>query len=104
MCIRDRLCPAANPVDQYCGGIETDGFRYCYTGQQPKLYDNKKIYDIRSSTSCASGASCSGNQFCGIDNVCYETALRTTRQGFTDSQSTASQIISISDFFTTWLP
>ncbi len=98
------LCPAANPVDQYCGGIETDGFRYCYTGQQPKLYDSKRIYDIRGSTSCASGASCSGNQFCGIDNVCYAAALRTTRQGFTGSQSTASQIISISDFFTTWLP
>jgi hypothetical protein len=98
------LCPVANPVDQYCGGTETDGFRYCYTGQQPKLHDSKQIYDIRSTTSCGSNVSCTGNQFCGIDNVCYQAALRTTRQGFTGSQSTASQIISISDFFTTWLP
>jgi hypothetical protein len=48
--------------------------------------------------------SCSGNQFCGIDNVCYQPAFRTTRLGFTTSQSTASQVVSISDFFSTWLP
>ena len=104
LCLPGNTCPASSPDGQSCGGVETDGLRYCYTGHKPKLYDSKKIYDIRGSTSCASGASCSGNQFCGIDNVCYAAALRTTRQGFTGSQSTASQIISISDFFTTWLP
>lgn len=97
-------CPASNPSGQSCGGVETDGFRYCYTGQKPSLYDSTKIFDIRGSTSCASNASCSGNQFCGIDNVCYQPALRTTRLGFTGSQSTRSQVIGISDFFTTWLP
>ncbi len=104
LCLVGNTCPASSPDGQSCGGIETDGFRYCYTGQKPKLYDSKKVYDIRGSTSCASNASCPGNQFCGIDNVCYQPALRTTRQGFTNSQSTVSQIISISDFFTTWLP
>ncbi|MBU0751922.1 MAG: hypothetical protein KJ787_11675 [Gammaproteobacteria bacterium] len=98
------LCPTSNPVDQYCGGTEVDGFRYCYTGQQPKLYDSKKIFDIRSTTSCGSNVSCSGNQFCGIDNVCYQPAFRTTRLGFTNSQSTSDQEIDITDFFTTWLP
>jgi type II secretory pathway pseudopilin PulG len=100
------LCPISNPVDQYCGGTETDGLRYCYTGQQPKLYDSQKIFDIRSATSCGSNASCSGtNQFCGIDNVCYQPALRTTRLGFTISQSTQSQVISVDNHFPpTWLP
>lgn len=97
-------CPASNPDGQSCGGVETDGFRYCYTGQKPNLYDSKKIFDIRGTTSCGSNVSCTGNQFCGIDNVCYQPAFRTTRLGFTDSQSTQSQAISISDFFTTWLP
>lgn len=103
-CLAGNTCPASSPAGQSCGGVETDGFRYCYTGQKPNLYDSKRIYDIRGTTSCASGASCTGNEFCGIDNVCYQAALRTTRQGFTDSQSTQSQVISISDFFTTWLP
>ncbi len=100
------LCPVLNPVDQYCGGTETDGLRYCYTGQQPKLYDRQKIFDLRGTTSCAGNASCTGNnQFCGIDNVCYQPALRTTRLGFTTSQSTQSQIISVDNQFPpTWLP
>jgi len=98
------LCPSSNPDGQSCGGVETDGLRYCYTGQKPNLYDNKKIFDIRSTTSCGSNVSCSGNQFCGIDNVCYQPAFRTTRLGFTNSQSTSDQEIDITDFFTTWLP
>ena len=100
------LCPTVNPADQYCGGTESDGLRYCYTGQQPKLYDRQKIYDIRGTTSCGSNASCTGNnQFCGIDNVCYQPALRTTRLGFTTSQSTQSQVITIdNNFDPKWLP
>ncbi len=96
-------CPTSNPVDQVCGGTETDTHRYCYTGQKPKLYDSQKIYDIRGST-CGANLSCSTGEFCGIDNTCYRPALRTTRLGFTTSQSTQSQVITISDFFTTWLP
>ncbi len=96
-------CPASNPAGQYCGGVETDGNRYCYTGQQPNLYDRQKVYDDQGSA-CSSGASCSGGQFCGIDNLCYQPAFRTTRLGFTNSQDSRDQIISISDFSTTWLP
>jgi type II secretory pathway pseudopilin PulG len=99
------LCPASNPVDQSCGGVETDGLRYCYTGQKPKLYDSQRIYDVRPGVACTAGASCAtAGQFCGIDNYCYQPAFRTMRLGFTNSQSTSSQEIDISDFFTTWLP
>lgn len=96
-------CPASNPAGQYCGGVETDTFRYCYTGQQPNLYDRQKVYDAQGSA-CNSGAACSGGQFCGIDNLCYQPALRTLRLGFTNSQSSRDQVISISNFSTTWLP
>lgn len=96
-------CPASNPAGQYCGGVETDGNRYCYTGQQPNLYDRQKVYDGQGSA-CSSGASCSGGQFCGIDNLCYQPAFRTMRLGFTNSQDSRDQVISISNFFTTWLP
>jgi hypothetical protein len=96
-------CPTSNPVDQVCGGTETDGHRYCYTGQKPKLYDSQKIYDIRSSA-CGTSLNCASGQFCGIDNYCYRPALRTTRLGFTTSQSTQSQVITINNLFTTWLP
>lgn len=96
-------CPASNPSGQYCGGVETDGNRYCYTGQQPNLYDRKTIYDERGSA-CTSGMACAAGQFCGIDQSCYRPALRTLRLGFTNSQDSNDQVISISDFSTTWLP
>jgi hypothetical protein len=96
-------CPASNPAGQYCGGIETDGLRYCYTGQQPNLHDRQKLYNEQGSA-CSVGAACSGGQFCGIDNLCYKPALRTLRLGFTNSQDSSDQIITISNFFTTWLP
>jgi hypothetical protein len=104
VCLAGNTCPASNPDGQSCGGVEADTFRYCYTGQKPNLYDSKKVFDIRSTTSCGSNVSCAGNQFCGIDNVCYQPAFRTTRLGFTTSQSTASQVVTVSDFFSTWLP
>jgi hypothetical protein len=96
-------CPASNPSGQVCGGVETDGNRYCYTGQKPNLYDRQKTYDEKGSA-CSSGAACSGRQFCGIDNLCYKPALRTLRLGFTDSQNNRDQVISISNFSKTWLP
>jgi len=96
-------CPASNPSGQTCGGIETDGNRYCYTGQQPNLYDRQKIYDERG-TACTSGIACSAGQFCGIDQSCYRPALRTLRLGFTNSQDSNDQVISITNFFSTSLP
>jgi len=104
VCLVGNTCPASNPDGQSCGGVEADMLRYCYTGQKPKLYDSKKVFDVRTTTSCGSNVSCSGNQFCGIDAVCYLPAFRTTRLGFTTSQSTSSQVVTISDFFSTWLP
>ncbi|TBR14218.1 MAG: hypothetical protein EPO43_08265 [Rugosibacter sp.] len=96
-------CPAFNPSGQYCGGVETDSHRYCYTGQQPNLYDRQKIYDERGNT-CTSGIACSSGQFCGIDQACYRPALRTLRLGFTTSQDSNDQVISITNFFSTGLP
>ncbi|HPB90814.1 MAG TPA: hypothetical protein PLD80_04780 [Rugosibacter sp.] len=96
-------CPASNPSGQVCGGVETDGNRYCYTGQQPNLYDRKTIYDERGSA-CTSGIACSAGQFCGIDQSCYRPALRTLRLGFTNSQDSNDQVISISNFSSTSLP
>ena len=101
--VRYGQCSGSCPGAQYCGGIETDSNRYCYTGQQPNLYDRQKVYDEKGSA-CNSGAACSGGQFCGIDNFCYKTALRTLRLGFTNGQGRRDQVISISNFFTTWLP
>ncbi|PKO83465.1 MAG: hypothetical protein CVU17_07665 [Betaproteobacteria bacterium HGW-Betaproteobacteria-11] len=96
--------PSTCAAGQSCGGVESDGNRYCYnSGQQPNLYDRQKVYDTQGSA-CSSGLACSGGQFCGIDNLCYQPALRTLRLGFTDSQSGQDQVISISNFATTWLP
>lgn len=96
--------PGTCAAGQSCGGVETDGNHYCYnSGQQPNLYDRQKVYDTQG-TACSSGLACSGGQFCGIDNLCYQPALRTLRLGFTNSQSGQDQVISISNFATTWLP
>ncbi|MFZ2627399.1 MAG: hypothetical protein WAX67_00790, partial [Rugosibacter sp.] len=96
--------PGVCAAGQSCGGIEADGNHYCYNaGQQPNLYDRQKIYDEQGSA-CSSGAACSGGQFCGIDNLCYKPALRTLRLGFTNSQDSRDQVISISNFSKTWLP
>jgi hypothetical protein len=83
--------------------VETDSNRYCYTGQQPNLYDRQKIYDERGSA-CTSGIACSAGQFCGIDQTCYRPALRTLRLGFTNSQDSNDQVISITNYFSTSLP
>lgn len=64
-------CPATG----VCGGIETDGQRYCYT----ELYA------------------------CGSDNACYGAAMDRVRLGFTNSQRSQDQQITITDLFTTWL-
>ncbi|HEY8856156.1 MAG TPA: hypothetical protein VIM43_02220 [Rugosibacter sp.] len=96
-------CPASNPSGQVCGGVEADSNRYCYTGQQPNLYDRQKIYDERGSA-CTSGMACPAGQFCGIDQTCYRPALRTLRLGFTSSQDSNDEVISITNFFSTELP
>jgi hypothetical protein len=72
----------------------------------PHVSDIPKIYDIQGGA-CASGSICPSGQSCSAsDNMCYADALKNVRTGFTVSQSTAAsdQIITVSDFFTTWLP
>ncbi|MBZ0133957.1 MAG: hypothetical protein K8F53_15195 [Rhodocyclaceae bacterium] len=65
------------------------------------LTGQPQIYDIQGS-SCPCGL----GQTCGTDNICYTPVFDKVRLGFTTSQSTAAkdQIITISNFFTTWLP
>lgn len=92
-------CPASDPVGQYCGGIESDGQRYCYTGHQEKLYDVKTVYD-KQGAACP----CGSGEYCGIDNLCYQTAFRNMRLGFTTGQGTQDQEIFITDFIDTWIP
>jgi hypothetical protein len=96
--------PGVCATGQSCGVLESDNKHYCYNaGQQPNLYDRQTIYDEQGSA-CTSGAACSDGQFCGIDNLCYKPALRTLRLGFTNSQDSRDQVISISNFSKTWLP
>jgi type II secretory pathway pseudopilin PulG len=47
---------------------------------------------------------CSSGQICGTDNLCYRPPLQKLQLGFTGSQRTQDQEVTINDFFTTWLP
>lgn len=47
---------------------------------------------------------CSSGQICGTDNLCYRPAMQSVQLGFTGSQRTQDQEVTINDFFTTWLP
>ncbi len=82
-----------------------DPMSQAYPGFSAHLRDTPRIYDIQDG-SCAGGIPCPTGQTCGSDSICYAPALRNVRLGFTTSQSTAAndQIISISNFFTTWIP
>jgi hypothetical protein len=64
------------------------------------LKDQPQIYDIQGGI-----CPCLSGQTCGADNFCYTPVFDKIRLGFTTSQSTAAkdQIISISNFFTTWI-
>lgn len=62
-------------------------------------------------SSCPSGQACGADNYCydalytcGSDNICYGEALRTMRLGFTNGQGTQDQVITITDFASTWLP
>ncbi len=66
------------------------------------LSDTGVVFDVAESP-CSSGT-CPSNQTCGSDNVCYRQGLRKARLGFTGSQRTQDQEVTISKIFTTWLP
>jgi hypothetical protein len=69
----------------------------------PHLSDGVTIYSPSEGT-CAAGWQCPSGQWCGLDNVCYRPGFRTLRLGFTNAQGTTDQVITVSDFGTTWLP
>jgi hypothetical protein len=69
----------------------------------PHLSGSTTIYNPATGA-CSGNAQCPSGQWCGLDNNCYRPAFRTIRMGFTNAQSTQDQIISISNFGTTWLP
>lgn len=73
-----------------------------YSGFAEKLRDTASVYDVAEGP-CSSGT-CPANQTCGTNNVCYRQGLRRVRLGFTGSQSTQDQQVTITNMFTTWLP
>ncbi|MDA8258928.1 MAG: hypothetical protein M0Z99_25385 [Betaproteobacteria bacterium] len=73
-----------------------------YSSFTATLSDTADVFDIAESA-CSAGT-CPTNQTCGTDNVCYRQGLRTARLGFTGSQRTQTQELSISKMFSTWLP
>jgi hypothetical protein len=66
------------------------------------LSDTANIFDVAGSA-CNPGT-CPTNQTCGTDNTCYRQGLRTVRLGFTNSQRTQDQSITVGNMSTTWLP
>lgn len=66
------------------------------------LSDTALLYDV--AVAACSGGACPSGQACGTDNMCYRPALQTVQLGFTGSQRTSDQEVTINDFFTTWLP
>lgn len=81
-CTSDANCAAS----QSCSGVEADGFRYCYSGHQPTVYDQQTIYDI------------------DLGGGNYHDALQSIRLGFTIGVGSNDQVINVSEFFTTWIP
>ncbi|MCK9379778.1 MAG: hypothetical protein M0P95_01785 [Sulfuritalea sp.] len=73
-----------------------------YPGFTEKLSDTGAVFDVAESA-CSSGV-CPASQTCGSDNVCYRQGLRKARLGFTGSQRTQDQEVTISKMFTTWQP
>lgn len=68
--------------------------------------DTPILFDLRGGA-CVSDADCSVGYSCSTaDQQCYAPALKNVRLGFTNAQSTRAndQLITINDFFTTWLP
>jgi hypothetical protein len=76
------------------------------TSFAPTLQDTAVLYDVPVTGSfCNTVAPCldPATQTCGTDNVCYRQALQKLRAGFTNSQRTTDQEITISNIITTWM-
>lgn len=73
-----------------------------YSSFAETLSDTAKVFDVAGSA-CVAGT-CTTGQTCGTDNICYRKGLNTVRLGFTGSQRTQDQDVTINNLFTTWLP
>lgn len=73
-----------------------------YASFTETLSDTANVFDVAGSA-CSAGT-CPANQTCGTDNVCYRQGMRLVRLGFTNSQRTQDQSITIGKMFSTWLP
>jgi type II secretory pathway pseudopilin PulG len=70
-----------------------------YPTYAPTLSDTATMYPI-----AGGNCPCSSGQTCGTDGLCYRPAMQSVQLGFTGSQRTQDQEVTINDFFTTWLP
>ncbi len=95
-CLSGNTCPSA---DQSC---HVDGYCYLTTACFPEISDTAKMFDVKESA-CATGGICPSGQTCGTDNYCYRPAMETVRLGYTNSQNTNDQSITIGNISTTWL-
>ncbi|MDD2948815.1 MAG: hypothetical protein PHV80_08270, partial [Rugosibacter sp.] len=78
-----------------------------YPGFTETISDTAAVFDVATGAVCrtmAPVAPCPTNQTCGTDNVCYRQGLRNIKLGFTGSQRTQAQNVTIDNIFTTWLP
>ena len=71
-------------------------------GFDPTLTDTTDVYDVAGGA-CTVDADCGTGQHCGSTNQCYRRGFAKVRLGFTNSQRSQDQQITISDLFTTWL-
>ncbi|MDP2811427.1 MAG: hypothetical protein Q8O34_14885 [Rhodocyclaceae bacterium] len=81
----------------------TRPMRQLYADYLSTLNNTSILYDV-AEAACGVGGVCPSGQTCGTDNICYRPALKTVQLGFTGSQRTTDQEVTISDFFATWLP
>jgi hypothetical protein len=72
-------------------------------GYAARLSDAATMFASAGSV-CSASTDCASGQTCGLDNICYRPALKSSRLGFTNSQRTQDQRVIISNFFTSWLP
>ncbi len=78
-----------------------------YPGFTETLSDTATVFDVAAGAVCSTVppvAACPTHQTCGSDNVCYRQGLRNIKLGFTGSQRTQAQNVTIDNIFTTWLP
>ncbi len=66
------------------------------------LADTATVYDVADAP-CGSDGACMSGYTCGTDKVCYRPGMKSIRLGFTGSQRTQDQQVTISNFFASWL-